>query len=66
MINGLKVLGSTEALPALVPALGIEQVIITIADAPEVQLRWIVNLRGDPGSRADDPGDVRRRGAAAG
>ena len=38
VINGLKVLGSTEALPTLVPALGIDQVIITIADAPQVQL----------------------------
>ena len=35
MINGLKVLGSSEALPTLVPALGIDQVIITIADAPQ-------------------------------
>ena len=37
-------LGSTEALPTLVPALGIEQVIITIADAPQVQLRRIVSI----------------------
>ena len=36
VINGLKVLGSSEALPTLVPALGIDQVIITIADAPQV------------------------------
>ena len=33
VIHGLKVLGSTEALPGLVPALGIDQVIITIAEA---------------------------------
>ena len=44
VINGLKVLGSTEALPMLVPALGIEQVIITIADAPQVQLRRILKI----------------------
>ena len=37
-------LGSTEDLPTLVPALGIEQVIITIADAPQVQLRRIVKI----------------------
>ena len=35
VIGGLKVLGSSEALPTLVPALGIDQVIITIADAPQ-------------------------------
>jgi FlaA1/EpsC-like NDP-sugar epimerase len=44
VISGLKVLGSTEALPTLVPALGIDQVIITIADAPEAQLRRIVRI----------------------
>ena len=44
VINGLKVLGSTEALPTLVPALGIDQVIITIADAPQVQLRRILKI----------------------
>ena len=44
VINGLKVLGSTEALPMLVPALGIDQVIITIADAPQVQLRRILKV----------------------
>ena len=42
--NGLKVLGSIEALPVLVPELGIEQVITTIADAPQVQLRRIVKI----------------------
>jgi FlaA1/EpsC-like NDP-sugar epimerase len=42
--NGLKVLGSSEALPTLVPALGIDQVIITIADAPQVQLRRILSI----------------------
>ena len=36
VISGLKVLGSTEALPTIVSALGIDQVIITIADAPPV------------------------------
>jgi len=31
VISGLRVLGPTESLPVLVPALGIDQVIITIA-----------------------------------
>ena len=44
VINGLKVLGSTEALQTLVPALGIEQVIITIADAPQASLRRILKI----------------------
>jgi len=44
VINGLKVLGSSEALPTLVPALGIDQVIITIAEAPQGQLRRIVQI----------------------
>ena len=44
MINGLRVLGSTEALSTLVPALGIDQVIITIADAPQAQLRRILSI----------------------
>jgi FlaA1/EpsC-like NDP-sugar epimerase len=44
VISGLKVLGSTEALPTLVPALGIDQVIVTIAEAPEAQLRRIVKI----------------------
>jgi FlaA1/EpsC-like NDP-sugar epimerase len=44
VISGLKVLGSTEALPTLVPALGIDQVIVTIAEAPEAQLRRIVRI----------------------
>ena len=44
VINGLRVLGSTEALSTLVPALGIDQVIITIADAPQAQLRRILSI----------------------
>ena len=44
VINGLKVLGSSEALPTLVPALGIDQVIITIADAPQASLRRILSI----------------------
>ena len=48
MINGLKVLGSSEALPTLVPTLvptlEIGQVIVTIADAPQGQLRRIVQI----------------------
>jgi FlaA1/EpsC-like NDP-sugar epimerase len=44
VICGLKVLGSTEALPTLVPMLGIDQVIITIVDAPEAQLRRILRI----------------------
>jgi FlaA1/EpsC-like NDP-sugar epimerase len=44
VISGLKVLGSTDALPTLVPALGIDQVIITIANAPEVQMRRILRI----------------------
>ena len=43
-INGLKVLGSSEALPTLVPALGIDQVIVTIADAPQASLRRILSI----------------------
>ena len=31
-------------MPTLVPALGIDQVIITIADAPQVQLRRILSI----------------------
>ena len=44
VINGLKVLGPTEALPTLVAALGIDQVIITIADAPQANLRRILKI----------------------
>lgn len=44
MTHGLKVLGTTEALPILVPALGIDQVIITIADATQPQLRRILQI----------------------
>jgi FlaA1/EpsC-like NDP-sugar epimerase len=44
VVNGLRVLGWTEALPTLKPALGIDQVIITIADAPQAQLRRILSL----------------------
>jgi FlaA1/EpsC-like NDP-sugar epimerase len=44
VINGLRVLGSTEALSSLVPALGIDQVIITIADAPQASLRRILKI----------------------
>ena len=44
VISGLKVRGTTDDLPRLVPELGIEQVIITIADAPAAQLRRIVRI----------------------
>jgi len=44
VISGLKVRGTTDDLPRLVPELGIEQVIITIADAPAAQLRRIVRV----------------------
>ncbi len=44
VIHGLKVLGGTSALPTLVPTLGIDQVIITIADAPQAQLRRILSI----------------------
>ena len=44
VINGLKVLGSSEAPPTLVPALRTEQVIITIADAPQASLRRILSI----------------------
>jgi FlaA1/EpsC-like NDP-sugar epimerase len=44
VIAGLRVLGGTDALPALVPALGIDQVIITIASAPPEQLRRILSI----------------------
>jgi FlaA1/EpsC-like NDP-sugar epimerase len=44
VIAGLKVLGPTEALPTLVPRLGIDQVIITISSAPQTQLRRILGI----------------------
>jgi hypothetical protein len=44
IISGISVLGSTEELPKLVPALGIEQVVITIAEAPEEQMRRILSI----------------------
>jgi FlaA1/EpsC-like NDP-sugar epimerase len=44
VIHGLRVLGPTEALPRLVPSLGIEQVIITIAEAPQAQLQRILRI----------------------
>ena len=44
VIGGLKVLGASEALPTLVPALGIDQLIITIADAPQASLRRILKI----------------------
>ena len=37
-------LGSTEELPRLVPALGIEQVIVTIASASEEEMRRILSI----------------------
>jgi FlaA1/EpsC-like NDP-sugar epimerase len=41
VINGLKVLGSTEAVPTLVPALGIDQVIEDLLHRePDRQPRW--------------------------
>ena len=44
IISGVKVLGSTEELPKLVPALGIEHVIITIGEAPEEAIRRILSI----------------------
>jgi len=44
VINGLKVLGPSEALPTLVPTLEIGQVIVTIADAPQASLRRILSI----------------------
>jgi FlaA1/EpsC-like NDP-sugar epimerase len=44
VINGLKVLGPSEALPTPVAALGIDQVIVTIADAPQASLRRILSI----------------------
>ena len=44
VISGLKVPGSSEALPTLVPALGIDQVIVTIADALQARLRRILSI----------------------
>jgi dTDP-4-amino-4,6-dideoxygalactose transaminase len=46
VISGIRVLGSTEDLPALVPALGIEQVIVTIAEAPEEEMSRILAICG--------------------
>ena len=43
MINGLKMLGSTEALLTLVPARRIDQLII-IADASQASLRRILKI----------------------
>ena len=52
VINGLKVPGSTDVLATLVPALGIDQVIITIADVPQAQLRRILKIcEGMPAAR---------------
>ena len=52
VISGLRVLGPTESLPVLVPALGIDQVIITIADVPQAQLRRILKIcEGMPAAR---------------
>ena len=44
VISGLRVLGPTESLPTLVPALGIDQAIITIAGAPQASLRRILSI----------------------
>jgi FlaA1/EpsC-like NDP-sugar epimerase len=44
VISGLKVLGSTETLPTLVRTLGTDQVIVTIAEAPQAQLRRILRI----------------------
>ena len=43
-ISGIRVLGSTEDLPKLVPALGIEQVIVTLTDATEEETRRILSI----------------------
>ncbi len=43
-ISGIRVVGATEDLPRLVPALGIEEVIVTIGDAPEEQIRRILSI----------------------
>jgi hypothetical protein len=44
LISGIRVLGSTEEIPKLVPALGIEQVIITIAEPLEEEMRRILSI----------------------
>jgi hypothetical protein len=44
VISGIKVLGTTEDLPRLVPEVGIEQVIVTIAEAPEEEMQRIVSI----------------------
>lgn len=44
VIQGVKVLGTTEQLVTLVPALGIDRVIITIADASRAEIRRIVDI----------------------
>ena len=44
MISGVRVLGSTQQLPHLVSTLGIQQVIVTIVDAPPGQLRRILSI----------------------
>ena len=43
VICGIRVLGSTEELPKLVPTLGIEQVIITISSASDEDIRRILS-----------------------
>jgi hypothetical protein len=49
IISGIKVLGTTEDLPRLVPALGIGQVIVTVSHASEEQIRGIVSIcEGSP------------------
>ncbi|MFI5181879.1 MAG: polysaccharide biosynthesis protein [Thermoanaerobaculia bacterium] len=44
VIQGVRVLGTTADLPGLVKHLGIEQVVITIAQAPRKQIRKIVEV----------------------
>jgi len=44
VISGIKVLGTTDDLPKLVGALGIDQVVITIARASRLELRRIVEI----------------------
>jgi len=68
VISGLKVIGTTEALPELVPELGIDEVIITIADAHHAQLRRILRTCAGIPVRAQmpEPTEVPRDDGANG
>jgi FlaA1/EpsC-like NDP-sugar epimerase len=52
VIGGLKVLGTTEDIPALVRTYGIDHVVITIADASAATIRRLLGICDQAGVRA--------------